>query len=238
MTFEEIFEFIGKVFAIGGGAAAIAYWLFTYMGKKWLDGKFAERLEAFKHEQNLHMEQYRFEINSLFNRVTKIHEKEFEVLPMAWSKLQDALGRVGSFTSPLQTDPDLNSMNKVEVEESLAKTELTESQKDVIRQADNKNQTYIKTIFWYDLNDARKYVTEFHNYLLFNKIFLSTDLFDSFSKVDNLLSEALHEREIMERSRDYVPASKSFIKVRDETMSIVKNIEQHIQQRLHYIEAE
>jgi hypothetical protein len=225
------------VITVGGGAAVIAYGTFTWLGKKWLEGKFAERLEAFKHQQDLQLEQYRYEINALFSRVTKIHEKEFEVLPTAWSKLQDGLGRVAQFTSPLQTYPDLNHMNEAQVEESLAKSDLTESQKEEIRHAVDKNQAYIKTIFWYDLNDAKKYVADFHNYLLYNKIFLSRALFESFTKFDKMLSNALEEREIMERSRNYIPASKTFMKVRDEVLSTIEDLETQIQQRLHYTEA-
>jgi len=65
------------------------------------------------------MEQYRREINALFNRVTNIHEKEFEVLPAAWNKLQNAAGWFAKFTSPYQEYPDLNSMTENQIEEIL-----------------------------------------------------------------------------------------------------------------------
>ena len=231
---NPILRFVLDVIIAGGGGAAIAYLIFTYLGKKWIDGKFSERLETFKHELNLQMEQYRFEINSLFNRITKIHEKEFDVLPTAWSKLQNAIGIVANFTSPVQMYPDLNRMNEAQIEETLAKTTLTVSQKNDIRNADDKNQMYIKTIFWYELNEARRNAGEFHNYLVYNKIFLSKDLFDSFSKVDARLSKALMEREVQERSRNHELVATDFIKAREEIQSIVETIEQQIQRRLHY----
>ena len=167
MFSDDIQRFVIEVITVGGGAAAIAYGIFVWLGKKWLEGKFAERLEAFKHEHTLQLEQYKYEINSLFNRVSKIHEREFEVLPTAWSKLQEAVGQVAQFTNPLQQYPDLDNMSETQVEEVLAKTGMTESQKEGIRHSDNRNQAYIKTIFWYDLNEAKKSVRVFHNYLLY-----------------------------------------------------------------------
>ena len=90
MFSENIYKFIVEVILAGGGGALVAYGIFTYFGRSWLDNKFSKGLENFKHQQNLQMEQYRFEINSLFNRISKIHEKEFEVLPELWFKLQNS----------------------------------------------------------------------------------------------------------------------------------------------------
>src|SRR5207253_1510705 len=50
-------------------------------------------LERFRHEQAKEIEHLRHEINSLFSRVSKIHEREFEVLPAAWQKLHESYGR-------------------------------------------------------------------------------------------------------------------------------------------------
>ena len=172
MVLNEIFGFIGKIIAFGGGSVAIAYSVFSLLGKKWLDNQFSKQLESFKHAQNLQMEQYRFEMNSLFNRIIKVHEKEFEVLPAMWFKLQEALGNVMDFTNPFQQYPDLNHMSENEVEETLRKTKLSLSQKQKIQKATDKNQTFIKNIFWSRLNETRKYVYDFHNYLLINKILL------------------------------------------------------------------
>ena len=94
-----ILQFIGKVIAYGGGAAAVAHALFTFLGKKWIE-----------HKLNKELEQVRYRINTLFSRVTKIHEKEFEVLPEAWYKMQDALGRISHFTSLFQQYPDLTQL--------------------------------------------------------------------------------------------------------------------------------
>ncbi|HAW59559.1 MAG TPA: hypothetical protein DCX03_11225, partial [Bacteroidales bacterium] len=66
------------------------------------------------------------------------------------------------------------------------------------------------------------------------KIFLSDELFDNFSKIDNLLIEALRERELTENSDENIRPSKTFTKLNDEISPLVEVIESQIQERLHY----
>jgi hypothetical protein len=120
MSTDKIFSFLGQVIIFGGGSVGVAYLVFTYLGKKWIDNKFEKRLTKFDHELNLQIEQYKFEINSLFNRISKIHEKEFEVLPTMWLKLVEAMGKVSQLTDPSQQYPELNKMSKAEIEELLS----------------------------------------------------------------------------------------------------------------------
>jgi len=76
--------------AAGGGLTLIAYQIFKRFAVKWLDSKFEERLQALKHKHGKEIERLRFEIAKLLDRATKLHQREFEVLPEAWSKLNDA----------------------------------------------------------------------------------------------------------------------------------------------------
>jgi len=52
---DTIFKVLGEVIAYGGGAAAVAYILFQYLGKKWIENKFAERLDQLKHQHALEL---------------------------------------------------------------------------------------------------------------------------------------------------------------------------------------
>ena len=201
----EIFSFIGKIIAYGGGTAALAYLIFMLLGQKWIEAKFAERLEAYKHAQERELEQYRHQVSIMLSRVTKIHEKEIEVLPEIWQKLQAALGYVAKITSPLQFGPNLNPMNSEELEEFLKKSNLRESHKKnlINTPAIDRNTFYTKTIFWYHLHEAKSAVDEFHNFFLFNRIFLSQDLKKEFQEIDKLFSSALTNREIGEQVIDH-----------------------------------
>ena len=65
----------------GGFGATAAWWLFQAFGDKWLAARFDKRLEALRHAQQKELEELRFRINALLDRATKLHQREFEVLP-------------------------------------------------------------------------------------------------------------------------------------------------------------
>ena len=79
----DIGKFLVQLIAYGGGAVAIAYVVFIFLGKNVVENWFSKRMEAYKNAQAQELEEFKYKINALFNRVTKIHEKEFEVLPKA-----------------------------------------------------------------------------------------------------------------------------------------------------------
>src|SRR2546428_1300707 len=116
---ELVVGAILKIVAVGGGAAALAYGLFVWLGKHWLEQEFAKDLERFRHEQAKEIEHVRHEINSLFSRVSKIHDREFEVLPAAWKKLHESNGRVFQACSALKQYPDLSAMSEDQLKEFL-----------------------------------------------------------------------------------------------------------------------
>ena len=159
---NTIIIFLGKVLAYGGGGAAVAYGLFMFWGKKWIENKFSKSLEEYKHAQNKELEELRYKINSQFSRITKIHEKEFDLLPEAWSKMQDALGHISKFTSIYQEFPDLNKMSDEALEEFLANSKLQEYEKQELRKAQDKLEFYQEHIFWHNYMEVEKEFLNFH----------------------------------------------------------------------------
>ncbi len=114
----------------GGGGAVVAYSLFKHLGKSWLDKHFKEKLEELKHTHQQEIEILKHEINSLYSRVSKIHQKEFEVLPAAWFKLNELHGTVLiALDRTLKSYPDFEHMPEGRFEEFLSTSRLTENQK-------------------------------------------------------------------------------------------------------------
>ena len=112
---------------------AAAYAVFQFLGKRWLEARFAERLERFKHDQNQEIERLRYRINALMDRTTKLHQHEFEVLPEIWDKLGIAFSATSNFTSRMASYPDLDQMGEAQFSEFLAACELFGWQKDELR---------------------------------------------------------------------------------------------------------
>jgi len=234
---DEIYVFIGKVITYAGGAIALAYAVFMFLGKKWIESKFDERFATFKHAQEQELERYHHQVNILLSRVTKIHEKEIEILPELWQKLQDALGNVSSLTSRLQYYPDFQYMSQETFEEFLKDSKLNDADKKQLVSAPDKNEFYKKTIFWYNLRDAKASVREYRNFMAYNRIFLSKDLKLEFEKIDELLAQALANRETGELARNYDMISEAYKILDKEAETIVERIESLVQERLEFTKA-
>ena len=69
---DEVLRFLGEVVLYGGGSATVAFLLFQYLGKGWIDARFAERLEAFKHEQAKELQRMKVEVESVLSGALKV----------------------------------------------------------------------------------------------------------------------------------------------------------------------
>ena len=198
----------GTVIAVGGGAAGVAYLFFRFLGEKWINAKFEERLAAYKHVQQQELERLKLKINTLMDRTTKLHQREFDTLPEAWSRLVSADGGIGAFTSSLQEYPDVNRMTAPQLEHFLDTSELVQWQKEELRSEKDKNRYYQKAIYWHRKAKAREAYGELYTYLARNGIFMPSALKDKFAEFASLLWDALMEHEfnvedeIIPRERD------------------------------------
>jgi hypothetical protein len=161
---QELFEFVGKLIVYGGGIVVIACGIFTLLGKKWIESIFQKNLESYKRKQNQELENFKYKINSLFSRVSKIHEKEFEVLPEIWSKVHDAKDIISALVSPFQSHPDFNSMNEIEIRKSLESSKFHEHQIEELINSSDKNRYFTERVIWHRISDARKKFSEFHSH--------------------------------------------------------------------------
>ena len=233
---EDLFNILGKIILYIGSGTTIAYFIFKHLSKKWLDNLFDKRLEEFKRYQNEQLESYKFKINSVFNRITKIHEKEFEVLPEIWSKFVSAYRGVNILISPFEQIPDFENNTPDKIREYLSNNNFTDDDINEIMKSTDKITTYRKINLSYDYAVVSKDLQDFHDFVQYNKIFLRSDLFDLFTKVDSHLFEA------MQFSKDkYRFNNTEFLELLQNKRKIIdplKNeIERNIQERLRLDEA-
>lgn len=230
---DPILRFIGEVVAYGGGAAAIAYLVFQFLGKSWIENKFAEKLEQHKHQQALEIQRLRVEIDSMLSGVLRLQEKEFEALPEAWRKLDEAYNRVSALVSPAQQYPNLDGMTQERLEEFLASSELFDTQRDLVRRSSNKVDTYREEIFWHRLHAVKQACTEFHNYVARYGIFFPPDLKGKFAKVSDELWSALNYKAVGHQAKDYEFEHQGWKKIEADIAPLYKAIESDIYVRLH-----
>jgi len=118
---QPVFAAIGYVVMVAGGGAAVAVGLFRAFGERWLNAIFEKQLAAYRHEQQKELEHLRYRINALMDRMTKVHQREFDVVPEAWSRLIDSYNQVTAFVASLQKYPDLDRMPQAHLDEFLGR---------------------------------------------------------------------------------------------------------------------
>jgi hypothetical protein len=178
-------KLLAAMLIAGGGGVAIAYKAFQRFGEKWLDARFRERLEKLKHEQQKEIENIRQQVQWHFSRVSKIHEKEFEVLPRAWFLLHEAHGWAGDLVSRLRQIPDFQNMSDPMLQEFVAASKLSEHDKQRVLSArrQDRHKYYSDAMSWIDLSAAEEAQRVLNNYLIENRIFMPAKLADAFRLV-------------------------------------------------------
>lgn len=232
MVTDELLIFLGRVLAYGGGSAAVAYLLFQYFGKTWIENKFAQRLDQLRHQQSLELQKLRLEIDALLSGALKLQEKEFLVLPEAWEKLDEAHGLVAWLVSPVQQYADVDRMRPEQLEEFLAGTEFTESQKNEVRSSHKKGIAYRDIVFWHRLHKVKKAFGDLQRYVARNGIFLPPELEEKFSKVSEMLWSAVVSKEVGHEAKDWKMQNEGWKKIKEETEPLYKSIKNDIQTRL------
>jgi hypothetical protein len=217
--YDNAIVFLAKLLLAGGGIAAIVWRLLQAFGSKWLSAEFDKRLKALEHEHNKEIERLRSDLTRAFDRRSKLHQREFEVLPEVWAKTCDAFWHTRSLVSSIQSHPDLNRMSQPQLESFIADCELRDWQKDELRRENDKTHYYIDKIFWRRLQHARALVTAASNSLGKLGIFLNKDTRQRLDDLTSLLWSSLLEEEMNNAERP-VP------RLRDDISRLMKDGEQ------------
>ncbi len=232
---DQVLRFLGEVVLYGGGSAAVAFFLFRHLGKRWIEAQFAEPLEAFKHEQEKELQRLHIEVESLLSGTLKIQDREFTVLPEAWHKLNDAYSLTGWVVSPFQEYAAISRMHDDELDEFLATSELLETQRLRVRASGvrDRDKTYQDIIFWHRLSKAKKAVSELQNYTISHGLFLPPPLKQQFAEMSPILWEALIAVEVGQGASDNKMRSQGWKDLKEKGEPLHQAIEEAIEHRLH-----
>ena len=171
----------------------------------------------------------------------KLQDKEFAILPEAWSKLDGAFSLTKWLLSPMQSYPQIGRMSDVELEEFFSSSDLHESQKATVRSATNsfsgtkmnRDAAYQNIDFWHRLHRVKDAVRELQNYVASNGLFLPPPLKKMFTAMTPFLwasvvtLETAHEAKLWEMNGD---ARRNFEAEAEPLHSIIENA---IEERLH-----
>lgn len=243
--------------AVGVPAAvvALAIGVARYTAKKAIDQRFESATQTLKHKHDKAIEDIRGEnardverlrgdINTSLDRVTKLHNFEYETLPEAWRLLHVALGDASDATRwGLIESPDVASMKPEALAAFVEGLPWDQVCKDDLLGAADKPSVYSKYKDRYDLGKARQSHAEFHNHLIEKGIFIHPELRDALRAFANDINTVLVERKTMLEMRgdgsfSYMTADQigamhaktdTFLKARSDR---IKSLEEMVQGRL------
>jgi len=235
---NELLSILGKLVLYAGGGAAIAVGVFQFLGKSYIDHKFAARLEALKHDQNVIVAKLKVEIDSMLSGALKFQEREFDVLPGVWDKLYQASAHINWFTSRASFATRVTDMEDFQFEEWVETLEFSAMHKGELHRAqpEDRQGLFEQLDFIYKTSKVRKVFGEYQQYLQANAIFFPLDLKTKLAKIEDALWQQIADREALKQMKDWGlekdPAT-TFEKVipplRDEVELLIrKRLESHM----------
>lgn len=222
---DAIFGVLGQFIAAGGGGAIVAYGLFRFLGKGWIENQFAKDLELAKSQ-----------ILLISSRKMKLHDREYIVFPEVWSKLNRAFSTLGNAVIAFREFSDLNRMSDEELGTWIERSDLDSDELSYLNKEKDKNRAYGRILDWRSLKEARHEFTEFYECFQDNRIFLSPDVKEKLEKVAILMNSAWVAKK-MDWEGHKLDDKKSFMmeafeKYEKEAKPIMKEIEFLVQSKL------
>lgn len=232
---DQVLRFLGQVTLFGGGAIAVSYALFKHLGRKWIDTRFSERLESFKHQQAVEIQRMKVEIESMLSGALKFQEIEFSVIPTGWEKLENAYGLARWISSPFQEYANVGALTAEELDEFLSISELLESQKQKIRgrAGSARDREFQEIINLHRNSQVKEAIKDLHQFCSAKGIFLPHALKQQFNEMLSLLWAVEGSVKLAQQLNDHSIKSAAWEKLESTAAPLMLAIEAAIEQRLH-----
>lgn len=191
----QLESFVLSFLAAGGGAVAISFALFRFLGQSLLERWFERKKEEYRQEHAREIEYMRVKLDSILRAVLTIQEREYAIIPEAWALMTRALNAASAQTAFIIDDSPFYSGEKRkdtwddELEEFIARQAFTSAEKAAISSAPDMFETYAKAHHKMRTREARKAHMTLRDYILAQSIFLPEDLKSGFG----MLSDQIHD---------------------------------------------
>jgi hypothetical protein len=250
VLWAAVWGWLKHVLAVAVPSAALVFAFFKWSGQKWVEQLLNRDLEKFKREQQEKLEGFKGEQQKelerlrhlLSTRVSKIHDKEFEVLPKAWLMLNDLHGSVmRAVDLTIKHYPGFKSFSAAQLEAFLNSEPvsglLSDHQKNELQEAKDKDAYYMEALKGHYIDEANEKHRIFLNYLIEHRIFMTDDLRTKFYAAQKSLFSALTSYSIGKNANNWELVHKGQDDMLTKMQGRIDEVEQAIQARLHYEDA-
>lgn len=235
-VFASISQYIVSIIVAGGGLGVTAYALFRFLGSKWLESKFAERLQNLKSEQDQAIRYVQSTIDREIHRAKKLYDSEFTALSECWRMLRAAYDQsastIASFTANVERSTD------EELDRFLTKLGMEEWERNEIKMKTGKDRqsAFHRWSEWERYKRVSEHWRTFRSYLDGNSIFFADGFTEKFRDLDQLIVASNVEYEYRVRHHGTGDSSAySFDatkKLRTEGEPKMKELEEMVRKRL------
>ncbi|MFW5497749.1 MULTISPECIES: hypothetical protein [unclassified Maridesulfovibrio] len=210
----------------------------NYFDKKLENHKSQLAKEQAEHKKKLDEEirKTEYEIQKLFNKVSMVQQKEFEVLPEAWVKFYAVYQCVSTYTASLKSVPDLSREDETFIVEYLTGKEWSKHDIEEYLQASDRHKYYLEHEEHKEFVNCRKAIYTFYDYIQKNKIFLRKDLKEEFEKAAKFFSDLVFDKKHA-KDEPYDSYVKIRKKMENEAIDAMARIEKLVQAKLQYDKA-
>lgn len=222
----------GAIFATAGGGAAVAYAMFRKLGSAWLDARFSERLESFRHDRAKEMAHLRAEIDGTLRARVRYQEKQFEACLCVWNALKEAQSKLLVSVSPLQQYADFNRINEAAQLDYLASLDLKQWEKDEILNADVPQETLVSTINGRNFWRAATAFSEFDRVTRANELFFDPVVYELIRSVCDKMHASLVSKEISIEEDDHSLSREAWKEYNNECTPLIHQLVQELRELL------
>lgn len=135
-------SFLGQVILAGGGASLVAWLIIKHTSSKWLDNKFAQRLDKSRHDLARDLENFKGQISASLDRKLTLQRVEFEYLTELWAEIQTLHTSVARCVSIIKQQPDLRNMTNENINSLMSELGYSSIAIEDTISSHEKNRTY------------------------------------------------------------------------------------------------
>jgi hypothetical protein len=185
--FALVLQYAGLIGITTITVAGTAYGLFTWLGRKWLENKFAERLQNLKSEQDQAIRMVQSTIDREVHRAKKLYDNEFTALSESWRLLRTAYDLSASTIG--STNANVSRMNHEELDRFLMKRGMEEWQRNELRtmNGEERQDEYFRWSEWQRAVEGDKRWRECQQQIDSTSIFFPAGFTEKFRVINEMI---------------------------------------------------
>jgi N-glycosylase/DNA lyase len=193
---ENSFSSWGQIFIVGVAAVAIAFAIWQYLGKQWIENTFAKHMAKMEREHSNVVQALTANIQSL-KTARKLQELDFAVLPRTWELFEKAYNAVRSILRFGEYKIDVEHLDGAELKEVMATMEWFQAEINRVRALDGfaRQDEFDNIRFTYQIRRVKEVCDEFDEFVNVNAVSYSQDMMAELQEMGRLLQLAVVEKE-------------------------------------------